>query len=227
MKKIVLNPLNVINVFLFLGIIFLNSIFSHATMYNGVEFPDGENSFADEVAEYTPGSYVSDPYKDSSRSLGVPDSKYTSLGNYGTLILKFTNNALTTSGDGELDLYIFESGNGTEKIDVSISSNGVDWIEVGRVTDGLTGIDIDAYTNNGVVLGALYSYVLLKDVGNDFYTGAYAGADINAVGAISSSPPDDDDDDDVDNDDDDGGGCFIKNIQSFNIISLLLELMNW
>lgn len=168
---------------------------SFAAPYLGIEFPNGESSFADEVVDYSPGSYAIPPYTDPSHALGVPESSGTfsdyivSLGNYGSLSLKFTDNSLTTSGNSDLDLYIFEAGNGTENIDVSISLNGLEWVEVGRVTAGATGIDIDAYIDSGVVLNGLYPYVLLKDVGNDYYTGPYAGADINAVGAISSSVP--------------------------------------
>ncbi|RKX41723.1 MAG: hypothetical protein DRP64_10990 [Verrucomicrobia bacterium] len=48
------------------------------------------------------------------------------------------------------------------------------------------GIDIDAYTGAGVSSGVHYRYIKLVDVGNDFYPGSVAGADINAVGAIST-----------------------------------------
>ena len=41
-----------------------------AVMYEGIEFPNGGSSFADEVVDYSPGSYVVSPYTDPSHALG-------------------------------------------------------------------------------------------------------------------------------------------------------------
>lgn len=167
-------------------------LLSHGETYGGVEFPQGPASFADLVVNYSPGSYVQPPYTTPERAIGIPQSSgtsseiYVSLGNYGSIVLGFTDNALTTSGGEDSDLWIFEWGNGSENVDVSISVDGTNWIGVGRVQQNTQGIDIDAYTADGVVPGVLYRYVKLVDVGNDFFTGPYAGADINAVGAITT-----------------------------------------
>ena len=166
---------------------------------NGVEFPDGTASFADQVVSYQVGSgSVSDNVKVPAAALGAPDYylygdydnndnvTFVSLGEGGTLVLKFTDNSLTTSGDDSMDLWIFEIGPAVEATFVAISKDGTNWIDVGRVEGSVSGIDIDAYTQNGVVAGERYSYVRLIDVSTDKATD---GADIDAVGAISSAAP--------------------------------------
>ena len=172
-------------------IIYLTVVFtvnSYATLYQGIEFPDGERSFADEVVLFDKGSYSQPPYIDPTNALGIPDGwpSCCSLGNYGSLVLRFNDNFLTTSGDSSSDIYIFEVGGGSENVDVSISTDNVNWIYIGRVKAGTQGIDIDSKT--GVIQNQLYSYVKLVDVGNEYFTGDYAGADIDAVGAIFSVP---------------------------------------
>ena len=170
-----------------------------AEEFDGVEFPDGSASFADAVVSYQVGSgSVSDYAQVPEAALGAPlyhlygnyddngDITYVSLGEGGTLVLKFTDNSLTTSGDDSMDLWIFEVGPAVEATLVSISKDGANWIDVGRVEGSVSGIDIDAYTQNGVVAGEFYSYVRLTDVASDRATD---GADIDAVGAISSGEP--------------------------------------
>jgi len=164
---------------------------AEAEKYGGVEFPDGEISFADVVISYKPGPGVLYPYNVPSTSLGIPDchvggDKAVSLGYGGELILQFTNNSLTTSGDNSNDLWIFEVGNLTEPTEISISENGRDWIAVGKTSGATSGIDLDAYIGSGVSLGKKYSFIKIVDLLP--YTGdsPYRGADIDAVGAISS-----------------------------------------
>ncbi len=164
------------------------------TNYGGVEFPQGAASFADEVIAYNPlGDGVSVDHANPANALGIPDytddKNYVSLGasDGGYLILKFTDNSLTTSGDSEKDLWIFEIGPAVEPTQIYISQNGTSWINLGLIQGSTRGIDIDS-----VVPGGRYSYVKLVERDPSGYPDSfwpYAGADIDAVGAISSAPP--------------------------------------
>jgi len=177
-------------------IIFLSFVIFVSTAHSkeiwGIDFPAGEKSFADEVISYTIGSYAYSPYTDTSAILGIPDeTTELSLGNGGSIVVKFTDNSLTTSGNSNYDLWIFET-DAPEEADIYISTNNLVWIYVGRVGGATSGIDIDSYVNNGVVLNKQYSYVKIVDIyDNNYYTGSggYAGADIDAIGAISSTEP--------------------------------------
>ena len=166
---------------------------ANAEIYGGVDFPDGAISFADEWIFYQPTTDVHSPHNDPSAALGIPDyhsdSNYVSLGDEGVLILKFSDNSLTTSWDNSNDLWIFEIGSAIEPTSVDISTNGTNWINVGNTSGGTYGIDIDAYLSSGVVLGERYSYVKLTDLLPHQSGSPYEGADIDAVGAISSAPP--------------------------------------
>lgn len=170
-----------------------------AALIGGIEFPDGAASFADAVVSFTPGPNTVAPYNDPSKALGVPDydgdyanpedATYVSLGWGGQLVLRFTDNSLTTSGDSALDLWIFEIGPAVEPMLVHISADGLSWISVGSVGGATSGVDIDAFIDSGVVEGAQYSYVRLTDSNQRLSGHPWAGADIDAVGAISSAPP--------------------------------------
>ena len=164
-----------------------------AAIYGGIDFPDGAVSFADEWIFYNPTTDVLAPHNDPSAALGIPDyppsSNYVSLGDEGILVLKFTDNSLTTSWDNSFDLWIFEVGSAIEPTSVNISTNGSNWINVGTTDGGTSGIDIDAYLSSGVVLGERYSYVKLTDLLPHQSGSPCEGADIDAVGAISSAPP--------------------------------------
>ena len=165
----------------------------HAIPIGGVEFPDGAGSFADAVVSYSPGPDVGGNYINPSNALGIPDwdvgteTGATSLGSGGELILQFTDNSLTTSGDSSDDLWIFEVGSVTEFFNVAISTNNSTWINLGDVLGQPTGIDIDAIS--GVVVGELYSFVRLTDILPEQTGAPFGEADIDAVGAISSAPP--------------------------------------
>lgn len=172
-----------------------------AELYAGVDFPSGASSFTDEVVSYNPSTGVSG-HDNASMALGIPDYKnntnYVSLGDEGTLVLKFTDNSLTTSGNDNKDLWIFEIGEKFESTDVYISKDGINWIYTGNtsnyttnISDYTTGIDIDAYIGpEGVILGEQYSYVKLADRLPHESDSPTTGADIDAIGAISSKPPD-------------------------------------
>lgn len=176
--------------------VIFSAVLAEAEFYKGVDFPEGVVSFADEVIEYQPSSKVRSPYNDPQQALGIPNagsvSKCVSLGDEGILVLKFTDNSLTTSGDDSYDLWIFEGGSETELTSVEISINGIDWINVGSTESQISGIDIDAYIGSGVILDEKYGYVRLTDLLPHQSSNQYEGADIDSVGAISSAAPPDD-----------------------------------
>lgn len=164
-----------------------------AVEYRGVEFPQGAVSFADRVISYNPGSGVESPHNNSSAALGIPDwidgedGQFVSLGCQGTLVVKFTDNSLTPGGDGAPDLWIFEIGAAVEPTYVEISRDGTNWIEIGRTSGSTSGIDLDSFIPLGAP-GSRFSYVKVIDA-NCASGSPFAGADIDAVGAISSSTP--------------------------------------
>lgn len=112
------------------------------------------------------------------------------MGDNGSIILKFTDNSLITSGDSQNDLWIFEVGV-VEPGNIAISKDGSNWIDVGSIAGSISGVDIDAYIGPGaVVLWEKYSYVRITDAGAGLTTGQpFPGLDIDAVAAISSDPP--------------------------------------
>lgn len=169
---------------------------AHAVPFGGIEFPGGAISFADAVVSYDPafggGAVPTHPnFLDPDEALGPPD--YTggstgtgsvSLGSGGRLILQFVDNVLTGSDNADFDLHIFEVGPDVEDTFVDISSDGVTWFSVGKVFGSTSSIDLDAFG-----FGSLhtFSYVRLTDDPNEGGTGgATVGADIDAVGAIST-----------------------------------------
>lgn len=167
-----------------------------AATIGGIDFPDGAVSFADSVFDYSPGGGFTGaaPCQDSSKAVGLPDfvtgncSGYVSLGQGGSIILQFTDNALTTSGDSNADLHIFEVGAAVEAMIIEISTNAMDWIGLGTLSGQPTSIDIDGVA--GVVAGTAYSFVRITDDPNAGpHSGVFSGADIDAVGAISSTAP--------------------------------------
>jgi hypothetical protein len=177
-----------------LTIVFLNSTV-FAETYNGISIPEGPTSFADEVISYTDDPAVGDNYDNPDDALGVPDYNdsttlgQVSLGDNGSIVLKFTDNALTTSGNSDDDLWIFEVGI-VEPGNIAISKNGSTWINVGSIAGSTSGVDIDAYLGSGVELWGKYSYVRITDAGRGLTTGEpYPGVDIDAVAAISSVAP--------------------------------------
>nr|WP_321498592.1 PEF-CTERM sorting domain-containing protein [uncultured Methanolobus sp.] len=153
--------------------------------YGGVEFSSGESSFADEIVEYQLNGGAAEG--NISNILGIPDRKSVSLGAYGYVVVKFTDNALACSGDEQNDLVVYEAGNSAQEIvEVFISTDGNEWIKVGT-GNRKSFFDIDAV--EGVNYGEKYSYVKIVD-----YTGlnigsSFEGADMDAVGAITSTSP--------------------------------------
>jgi outer membrane protein OmpA-like peptidoglycan-associated protein len=156
-----------------------------------VAFPGGPSAFADELVAYRPGSPEPIPEGEDPRTaLGPPDyvadiwqpPRAVSLGNGGSLTLRFTDNALVDV-DGP-DLFLFEIGPNPEAVYVDVSADGETWIPVGEAPGGLCAIDIGGRVDPDEV----FRYVRLRDVadqGGD--SEAWPGADIDAVGAIGSA----------------------------------------
>lgn len=139
------------------------------------------------------GTIPSAIYQDASQALGIPnypegtDPEYVRLGAGGQIVLRFSNNSLTGSGDAALDLWIFEIGPDVEDTFVDVSTYGTTWINVGKVFGATSGVDIDAY---GFGTPDFLSFIrLTDDIAEGAASGTTVGAYIDAVGAISSAPP--------------------------------------
>lgn len=172
-----------------------------AVVFGGIDFPDGLISFADRVDDFSQvvgSSGPTAPYSDSANALGAPDyvsvntcpdapsCTFVSLGNGGSITLEFTDNALTGSDDSGFDLHIFEIGPAVEDTFVEISKNGTDFFDIGKVLGSTSSIDIDAF---GFSSADIFRFVrLTDDVNENFANERTAGADIDAVGAITTTP---------------------------------------
>lgn len=156
-----------------------------------VPFPGGPASFADEVVTLRMGDPQPIPEgEDARNALGPADyvaniwqaPRAVSLGNGGSITLRFTDNVLVDV-DGP-DLFIFEIGPNPEAISVDVSADGETWIAVGVAPGGLCAIDIGPHVDPEEV----FRYVRLGDVrDNGGDSEAWPGADIDAVGAIGSA----------------------------------------
>ncbi len=196
-----------------LPLIIIKEAITQTQTFYGVHFPQGAVSFADEVVAYNPGVYlnedklpnVKEPFDNPRLALGTPmyspapnafwfwtQRNDVALGLGGNLILKFTNNVLAGSGDRAVDLWIFTAGEKPEAVLVEISQDGSTWHPVGRTTAQNQGIDIDA---SGWGSDDFFAYVRLTDDQKEgdhdgvWQNGewiGWGGANINAVGAISS-----------------------------------------
>ena len=156
-----------------------------------VPFPSERAHFADEVVAYEVGTPAPIPEgQDPQTALGPPDYRpdkwdkphAVSLGNGGSLTLKFNQGALV-DGDGP-DLYIFEIGPQVEAMNVDVSADGVTWIPVGTARGGACALDIGPYVKRDDVL----HYVRLRDVPfSGAESDAWPGADIDAVAVLGSA----------------------------------------
>lgn len=185
-----------------------------STSYGGVTFPQGDVSFADVVFDHALGDGVGGTYDDpndvlgapdwnssaqtGSFSLGVPTETPDNLADdlFGFVTVQFTDNSLTTSGNSDGDLFIFEIGGAVEKFRVEISKDGINWTTVAEdLGQPVVAIDIDAAINlargTTAVSGEQFSFVRVSDVpGGQFSSGpTFAGPDIDAIGAITSGAP--------------------------------------
>jgi large repetitive protein len=167
------------------------------SIHGNFVFEIGSFAFADRVVSYNPlhsgGPGPIDGLNDPSAALGQPN--YTgsgepqanegvvSLGRGGRLTLQFTDNLLTGSNSAAPDLVVFEVGD-SEEVLVDVSTDGVTWTNVGRASAASPAIDIDAFGFNSI---SRIPFVRLTDVlGQGSQSGSSVGADIDAVGALSS-----------------------------------------
>lgn len=175
----------------------IDGVETPAEQFQGVLFPSGAVSFADAIVSYVPDAGGSAPtveHQDASTALGAPDCNgrgpepangdlTVSLGLGGSLTVQFTNNLLTGSGDSQPDLVVFETG-AVESVRVEISRDGVNFFDVG-IIGGLTNqLDIDAA---GFGVQDQFSFVRLTDLRQGSSSGNPLGADIDAIGALSST----------------------------------------
>lgn len=167
-----------------------------AVIYHGVDFPGGAASFVDAVVSFDPVIKSGQPISSvliPQEALGIPDYEegpdgdYVTLGDGGSITLQFIDNSLNGSGSTALDLWVFEIGPDVEDTFVEISKDNNTWYSVGKVFGSTSGIDIDAY---GFHQNDYFSYIRLTDDPNEGdQSGSTVGADIDAVGAITSAAP--------------------------------------
>lgn len=183
-----------------------------AVLIGGIEFPDGAISFADAVIDYDNtlgGSPPTDAnFLDPAESLGVPDYVNpigsVSLGRGGLLEVGFVDNVLTNDGGPGLDIHIFEIGPDIEDTFVSIRPTAATalvllpaiydadldgFYEIGMVMGATDSIDIDSFFPPAAPGTYMFDAVQLIDDENDGQqAGPTVGADIDAIGAISTIP---------------------------------------
>jgi outer membrane protein OmpA-like peptidoglycan-associated protein len=168
------------------NIIFGKEIGKTYTSENALVYlPLGDASFADEVisANYTIGAkefpaknclhtpdYILE--KDILNNKGI-----YSLGLKGSIILKFSDNALVDANGA--DLFVFEAGE-IEPTKVAISKDGNKWLEIGEISGGTASLDIHDF----VKPNDYYYYIRLTDLETE---SGLPGADIDAVATIGSA----------------------------------------
>ncbi len=168
--------------------------------FQGILFDQGVISFADEIIDFSPDAGGAPPttvHQNATNALGAPEVdgrgpepldglETVSLGLGGTLTVQFTDNLLTGSGNAQPDLIIFETG-AVESIRVEISRDGTSFFDVG-ILGGLSNtIDIDAFDFGSE---DRFSFVRLTDLRQGDTNTAPLGADIDAIGALSTVPID-------------------------------------
>ncbi len=174
-----------------------------ATTYNGITFSLGDLSFADGYDQHDPqqngGPGPFGPTANPQNIVGAPDDTFLSLGNGGRIRTIFTDNVLTGDGTDAPDLYIFDSSPVEERA-VAISFDGSQYIQLGTFTSPsatMSGIDIDAFLrqfhfdqkgNFDYEYWQPFKYVQITDRPAQFTNmQSDIGADVDAVGAISSA----------------------------------------
>ncbi|MCA9517807.1 MAG: OmpA family protein, partial [Myxococcales bacterium] len=112
--------------------------------------------------------------------VNVTDATYTTLGCGGAVTLRFTDNRVV-DGPGA-DLHVFEIGPDVEPTKVALSEDGVAWVDIGAIKGGDASLDLAGK----VPAGASFAWVRLTDL-ETACSGAWPGADIDAVAAINAA----------------------------------------
>jgi len=193
----------------------LLSFSAQAALVAPGDVPDFDDSwFADVVIDYSPvinpGPNPGTAFTDPNQALGRPDvtlssgvacatailptpeiCKFTSMGDGGSLTVRFTDNFLDGDGTTAFDLYIWEVGV-AEGSTVEVSADGFAWTNVGTIeADDTLGIGIFTYGFDidaaGFGIGDVLTYVRLTDL-NLMVTSSPRGSDFDAIGAIPTVP---------------------------------------
>ncbi len=166
------------------------------------------SSFADAVLEYAPACPANISLGDAMSAVGLSDSdgsaNYVSLGEGGALMLAFVDNVLVNSGSADADLLVFEVDGDVEACMIELrpydmatenalmaggvmDADGDGYYEMGMVAGGSATLDIDAMisANAGDLV---FDAVKIMDVDDGACMGTSAGADIDAICALSSVP---------------------------------------
>jgi len=151
---------------------------------------DAKAIFVSEVVSANQaGSSIRASNANPANALGSPSAPSYSMGNGGTLVVKFgLGEVLTGSGDSSADLKIHENGPVRENVFVEVSNDGINFFSVGGATVANGGlVDLDAF---GFDATDQFAYVRLTDDPNQGQTTVpgTAGADILAVEALSFAP---------------------------------------
>ncbi len=169
--------------------------FAQSASFGGFEFQDAQRDFADRVVSFVPGTPAAtdERFLDPEVVLGVPNYKSrrgaVSLGNGGTLIVAFDDNAIALSGDDAPDIVVFEVGSDEEASFVAISTDGDTFYDIGRIEQGTVGLDIDAPLQAAGVAETEFKFIRIMDeAGGNGAKGRTAGADIDAVGVLTYTP---------------------------------------
>jgi len=201
------------------AILFPHPLHAVETCYDGICFPGGDVSFADIVIRYD-ASYsggctpTHSNFLNPDESIGPPNysgggtgTGSVSLGSGGLLEVRFVDNALTNSGDGGMDLHIYEVGPAVEGSFIAVRPadaatkdlldgagltdvGGDGFYEVGSIGGSTASLDLDAWAM-GFSSGQLKfdAVQIIDDIADNSGCGQTIGADIDAVGAIESAPP--------------------------------------
>jgi len=154
-------------------------------------------SYADSIVFYDPGALGyhtgGEPaldYQDTDKALGEPDCKtdndsgFVSLGDGGTLVVKFSDNILI-NGPGA-DLQVFEVGR-DEHVDVWVSQDNKIYIPLIKSETSDYTFEFNLQTENTYA----YRYVKIRDIYDDIMssdsTDQTAGADIDAISALNTA----------------------------------------
>lgn len=150
-----------------------------------VYLPLGNISFADEVVSAQRGTgSITFPEKNCLSTpdyIEKPNAKDNigvyNLGLGGSLVIKFTDNALVDVNG--TDLYVFEMGE-IEPTNLEISTDGIKWVNVGTISGGVAEVDI----SKAAQPNEYYYYVRLNDL-KTYST--VPGADVDAIATIGGA----------------------------------------